>query len=260
MKYNGWCDGSFRDEKGYIGYVIRDEHEQLIHYGRHEMAECTNGNEAELYAALKLVQEANRLELSPITINTDSSVVVNGMEADYIKHTVHDNYIQEIRSYLTCNKEEPWVTFRWIPRILNFEADHLCTENYTPLPNSNISMEEKKQILYSFSFTCPYRISDRIREQYKEVSPSSYRKSKSTKELDMKIMKAIRLGKVILEEGDEKWVHYWNLRIKLKRNVVRSITYSRRPHIVSKHEKAQWYEDFAREVYCSQQQSSLANA
>ncbi|PGK52289.1 hypothetical protein CN918_31350 [Priestia megaterium] len=259
MKYNGWCDGSFRDGMGYIGYVIRDEHEQLVHYGRHQMVECTNGNEAELFAALTLVQEANRLGLSSITIYTDSNVVADNLEVEDVKHPVHNRYIQQIRSYLTEENEEPWARFRWIPRILNFEADYLCTENFTPLPNSNISVEEKKQILYHLSFTCPYIITNRIREQYKELSPSSYRKSKSIKELDMKIIKAIRLGKVIRDCNDEKTIHYWNLRFKLKGNVVKSITYSRRPFIVDRYVKAQWYEDFAREVHKEQKEHTLAN-
>src|SRR5699024_5047760 len=83
-----------------------------------------SNHEAEFLAvihALKICQEQFTNKM--IAIQSDSQIVVNAIENNYVKNPLFKPFLDEIK---ILSKSFPYVFVKWVPNVQNKHADHLA--------------------------------------------------------------------------------------------------------------------------------------
>lgn len=119
----GYFDGAC--ELGYsagYGFVIYDQNNNALirGYGHVEM---TTNNIAEYTGLIRLMQKARELKIETIVIRGDSQLVINQMTGKWSVRS--SNLLKPNKMAKELVSKFKKVTFEWVPRELNREADDL---------------------------------------------------------------------------------------------------------------------------------------
>ncbi|QKS71303.1 reverse transcriptase-like protein [Paenalkalicoccus suaedae] len=83
-----------------------------------------SNHEAEFYACLKAVKRCKEEGFRIISIRSDSKIVVDAVEKQYVKKELYKPMLQEIISMMEHDFDYAFI--KWIPTKSNGEADHLA--------------------------------------------------------------------------------------------------------------------------------------
>lgn len=119
------CDGAARGNPGPAGAgaVVVDDAGQVLAEVAEGLGETTN-NVAEYTAAIRGLEEAERLGATQVLLRSDSQLLINQLTGRYRVKTAHLVPLhRRIRELVTRFER---VTFEHVPRERNAEADRLA--------------------------------------------------------------------------------------------------------------------------------------
>ena len=106
-----------------IGATIKDEQGKLIAHISQRIGRATN-NQAEYRAIIAALEEATRLGVKQVKINSDSQLVVRQINGEYrVKKAALKPLHQQVKKLLSSLDS---FTITYIPRQQNQEADKLA--------------------------------------------------------------------------------------------------------------------------------------
>ncbi len=129
-------DGGARGNPGPAGagVVIRDDSGRLLYEAGYYLGRQTN-NAAEYHALLRALERAAQIGSRPITIHSDSELLVRQLTGEYqVKSAKLAPLYQQVQMLLV--KTSPW-TVRHVPREENERADALA----------NLAMDQREDVI-----------------------------------------------------------------------------------------------------------------
>lgn len=108
--------------KSGIGLFLKGEGH---HIKVSEAIEPTNNHIAEFTALIRGLEKALELSTNMISIRSDSQIVVNAMEKEFVKNDLYKPYLTKA---LTLAEQFDFVFIKWIPTAENRAADALAKE------------------------------------------------------------------------------------------------------------------------------------
>lgn len=108
--------------KSGIGLFLKGEGH---HVKVSEAIEPTNNHIAEFTALIRGLEEARELSTGMISVRSDSQIVVNAMEKEFVKNVLYKPYLTKA---LTLAEQFDFVFIKWIPTAENRAADALAKE------------------------------------------------------------------------------------------------------------------------------------
>jgi probable phosphoglycerate mutase len=119
------CDGAARGNPGPAGAgaVVVDDDGQVLAEVAEGLGETTN-NVAEYTAAIRGLEEAERLGATRVLLRSDSQLLINQLTGRYRVKTAHLVPLHRRIRELAARFER--VTFEHVPRERNVEADRLA--------------------------------------------------------------------------------------------------------------------------------------
>ena len=122
-----YTDGGARGNPGPagIGVVLKTKNGETVGEWSKFLGITTN-NQAEYRALLLALEEARSLGVEELECRLDSELVVKQLRGEYkVKHPDLKPLFAQVLSLISSFKH---VSFNYIPRTLNKEADHLATQ------------------------------------------------------------------------------------------------------------------------------------
>lgn len=108
--------------KSGIGLFLKGEGH---HVKVSEAIKPTNNHIAEFTALIRGLEEARELSTGMISVRSDSQIVVNAMEKEFVKNDLYKPYLTKA---LTLAEQFDFVFIKWIPTAENRAADALAKE------------------------------------------------------------------------------------------------------------------------------------
>ena len=125
--YRLYSDGASRGNPGHsgIGVVIKDENNKIVKKVSRYIGQGTN-NVAEYIALIVGLEEAAKLGVKALEIFLDSELLVKQIKGVYKVKSEHLKPLVFLVKYLS--NSFPEITYKYIPREKNKEADKLASE------------------------------------------------------------------------------------------------------------------------------------
>lgn len=129
-----WCDASIEKNKSVSAFLIKDSDNNILEQSVIANNETFTSNMGEFCAVLEAVKSLIELKLvdKPITIYTDSKLVVEQLNNNFVCRSPKLIPFRDEIWKLT-ELFNSYVTFKWIPREQNQEADSLSRTLYEHL-------------------------------------------------------------------------------------------------------------------------------
>lgn len=117
--HQGWCDGSYRDGKGYAGVLLRDMHGALVSEASVHVA-ASSPHDSEVKALLLMLSMALGLGARSLQVHVDAaglSSIASGVAP--LRFCVQESLVQDLLSQFN------YVKLVKVPRLYNVQADAL---------------------------------------------------------------------------------------------------------------------------------------
>jgi ribonuclease HI len=137
MMIQAYTDGLAEPNPGVgtYGYAIYRDGKSIL--GRHGFAgDLVTNNFAEYSALVELLRELDEFRDEEITVYSDSKLLIGQMSGALkvskraIKHNMPGSYVDKFLEARDLARKFPRITFEWIPREMNSQADELSRLAY----------------------------------------------------------------------------------------------------------------------------------
>lgn len=155
-KVMGYFDGASRGNPGEAGAgaLIKDKEGNILWSCAKYLGTKTN-NEAEYSAIIELLKAVRDMGITEIKIHGDSNLVINQLSGRW---SIKKDHLKELAktAWDEAGKSQAKITYVWIPREQNQEADKLSNIAIDEA-NTEISDEEAEQAYAEAVYGCSER-------------------------------------------------------------------------------------------------------